>query len=72
MDVFVQMRPEAILALTERIAALGQAYLRAAIEFAGKWELHARTSLHIRTKGVAPSVATLLEKKRKLSFGVSR
>ena len=72
VDVFLQMSTEDILGLTEPIAAEAQAHLQAAMEFAVKWELHAWTSLQHRTKGVAPSVATLLEKKRKLSFGLRR
>ena len=61
----LEMSPETIVALTELIAAQAQAHLQSAIEFAVKWELHAWTSLQIRTKEVAPSAATLLEKKRK-------
>ena len=72
VEVFLQMSPEAILGLTEPIAAEAQADLRAAIDFALKWELRAWTSLQNRSKGVAPSVASLLQKKRKLSCDLRR
>ena len=72
VDVFLQMSPDAIVGLTEPIAAEAQADLRAAIDFAVKWELRAWTSLQNRDKGVAPSVATMLQKKRKLSGDLSR
>ena len=50
VEVFLEMSPEAIVGLTEPIAAEAQADLQAAIEFAVKWELHAWTSLQNRRK----------------------
>ena len=67
VDRFLHMDPDAIVGLTEPIAAEAQNDLQVAIDFAVKWELREWTSLQNRNKGVAPSVATLLERKRKLT-----
>ena len=67
VEVFLKMSSSAIVGLTEPIAVEAQADLRAAIDFAERWELREWTSLQNRDKGVAPSVATLLETRRKLS-----
>ena len=72
MKVFLQMSPEATLGPAEPIAAEAQAHLRAAIDFALKWELCASTSLQNRSKGLAPSVASLVQKKRTLSCDLRR
>ena len=67
VEVFLQMDPNAIVGLTEPIAAEAQSDLQVAIDFAVKWELREWTSLQNRNKGVAPSVASLLDRKRKLT-----
>ena len=66
------MSPEAIVGLTEPIAAEAQADVRAAIDIAVKWELRAWTSLQTCNKGVAPSIAAVLQNKRKLCCDIRR
>ena len=67
VDKFLQMTPEAIVSVTEPIAVDAQKDLQVAIDFAVKWELREWTTFQNRKKGVAPSVATLMERKRKLT-----
>ena len=71
-DEFLLMDPDAIVGLTEPIAAEAKSDLQAAIDFAVKWELREWTSLQNRHKGVAPSVASLLERKRALTRDLRR
>ena len=71
-DEFLLMDPDAIVGLTEPIAAEAKSDLQAAIDFAVKWELREWTSLQNRHKGVAPSVASLLERKRTLTSDLRR
>ena len=65
VEKFLQVDPDAIVGLTEPIAAEAQRDLQVAIDFGVKWELREWTPLQDRNKGVAPSAATLLERKRK-------
>ena len=67
VEVFLRMDSDAIVGLTEPIAAEAKSDLQAALDFAVKWELREWTSFQNRNKGVAPSVATLLERKRTLT-----
>ena len=64
---FLQMDPDAVVTLTEPTDAESRSDLQVALDFAVKWDLREWTSLQNRSKGVAPSVAILLERKRKLS-----
>ena len=68
VEIFLHMDLDAIVGLTEPIAAEAQSDLQIAIDFAVTWELREWTSLQDRNKGVAPSAATLLSRKRKLTY----
>ena len=67
---FLGMTPEAICVLAEPIAAETSVELQAALDFAVKSELHSWTALQNVSKGVAPTVATLLNERKRLTSSV--
>ena len=67
---FLEMTPEAISVLAEPIAAETPVELQEAVDFAVKWELHSWTALQNVSKGVAPTVATLLNERKRLCGSV--
>ena len=67
---FLGMTPEAISALAEPIAAEATVELQAAFDFAVKSKLHSWTTLQNVSKGVAPTVATLLNERMRLTSSV--
>ena len=67
---FLGVTPEAIGDLAEPIAAETPVELQAALDFAVKWELHSWTALQNVRKGVAPTVATLLNERKRLCGSV--
>ena len=69
---FLERSLEEIVALAEPIAADAKAYFEAAQDIVVKSELFSWTSSQNITKGVAPSVATLLEKKQKFRSSIAQ
>ena len=67
---FLGMTPEAISVLAEPIAAETPVELQEALDFAVKWELHSWTERQNVSKGVAPTVATLLNERKRLCGSV--
>ena len=67
---FLRMTPEAIGALAESNAGKQTEELQAALDMAVKSELHSWTTLQNVSKGVAPTVATLLKERKHLTSSV--